>query len=128
MWMRLEMSKVYDFIKGCGPFFVLTVNENSPAGRPFGAIMEIENKLYISTADTKAVYKQLKENNNMQILALKPGTREWVRVTGIATECESKEIKERMLVECPILTKHYPTADAPHYNIFEVSVVDCEFN
>lgn len=121
------MSKVYDFIKECGAFFILTNNGEFPAGRPFGAIMELEDDLYIATADMKAVYKQLKENGNMQILALKPGTREWVRVTGIAEECDSLEIKERMLVECPVLTKHYPSADTPHYNVFKIRVVEVEF-
>ncbi len=121
------MSKVYDFIKDCGAFFVLTNNGEFPAGRPFGAIMEREDDLYIATADMKAVYKQLKENGKMQILALKPGTREWVRVTGIAEECDSLEIKERMLVECPVLTKHYPSADTPHYNVFKICVAEIEF-
>lgn len=69
------MRKAYDFIKECGAFFVLTLNENYPAGRPFGAIVESDDKLYISTADTKAVYKQLRKIGNIQILALKPATR-----------------------------------------------------
>lgn len=30
------MSKAYDFLKECGAFFVLTVNGDCPAGRPFG--------------------------------------------------------------------------------------------
>ncbi len=122
------MSKEYEFIKECGSFFVLTINNDFPAGRPFGAIMEIDNDLYIATADMKAVYKQLKENPKMQLLALKNGTREWMRVTGIATECEDMTIKEKMLIECPVLTKHYPTADTPHYNIFKVSVLHTECN
>ncbi len=79
------MSQAYEFIKECGAFFVLTINNDFPAGRPFGAIMEYEDKLYIAIANTKAVYNQLKDNSNMQILALKSGTRSWVRVSGVAT-------------------------------------------
>ena len=122
------MSKEYEFIKECGSFFVLTINNDFPAGRPFGAIMEIDNDLYIATADMKAVYKQLKTNPNMQLLTLKNGTRDWLRVTGIATECNDIAIKEKMLTECPVLTKHYPTADTPHYNIFKISVLHTECN
>ncbi len=120
------MSKEYEFIKECGSFFVLTINNDFPAGRPFGAIMEIDNDLYIATADMKEVYKQLKTNPNMQLLALKNGTRDWVRVTGIATECEDITIKEKMLIECPVLTKYYPTADTPHYNVFKITVLHTE--
>ena len=122
------MSKICDFIKECGVFYVLTVNGDFPAGRPFGAIMEYEDKLYIATADTKAVYKQLKDHANMQILALKPGTRSWVRVNGIATECNDIAIKQRMLDECPVLSKHYPSADTAHYNLFAITITDIDFN
>lgn len=31
------MSKAYEFLKECGAFFVLTLNGEYPAGRPFGA-------------------------------------------------------------------------------------------
>ena len=122
------MSKAYDFIKKCGTFFVLTVNNNFPAGRPFGAIMEYKDKLYIATAVTKAVYKQLRRNANMQILALKPGTRRWVRVSGVATECCDIAIKQRMLNECPVLSRHYNSADMPHYNVFAITITETEFS
>ena len=122
------MSQAYEFIKECGAFFVLTINNDFPAGRPFGAIMEYEDKLYIATADTKAVYNQLKDNSNMQIIALKSGTRSWVRVSGIATECNDITIKQRMLDECPVLSKHYTSADMPHYNVFAIAVAETEFN
>lgn len=118
------MSKICEFLKECGPFFVLTVNEDAPAGRPFGAVMEYDNDLYISTADGKAVYKQLKSNEKMQIVALKPGTREWVRINGIAKECISIDIKRMMLKECPVLTNHYSSPEDPHYCVFLIKVVD----
>lgn len=49
------MSMTYDFLKECGVFYVLTLNGNFPAGRPFGAVMEHEGDLYISTGDMKDV-------------------------------------------------------------------------
>lgn len=122
------MSKAYDFIKECGVFYVLTVDNNAPAGRPFGAIMEYNEKLYIATSHTKPVYKQMKENSNIQLLALKPGTRSWCRVSGTAAETADISLKQMMLDECPILSKHYPTADAENYNLFEITVTNAELN
>ena len=122
------MSRIYEFIKECGSFWVLTVNNDFPVGRPFGAIMEYDGGLYISTADNKAVYTQLKENEKMQITALKPGTREWVRVSGIASECTDINMKQLMLDTCPVLSKHYASADAPHFSLFRVDVISSEFN
>ena len=121
------MSQTYDFIKECGTFFVLTQNNDFPAGRPFGAIMEYNNFLYISTADTKEVYKQLSEHNKMQIIALKSGTRDWIRISGVATECFDQAIKQKMLEECPVLSKHYPSTNAPHFNLFQIEITKSEF-
>ena len=57
------MSKVYEFLKECGYFYVLTFNEDFPAGRPFGAVMEYNNKLYISTNNENQAHKQLRKNS-----------------------------------------------------------------
>lgn len=122
-----NLSKIYDFLKECGTFYVLTINGDFPAGRPFGAVMEYNDNLYISTADTKAVYKQLKEHSNIQIISLKPGTREWVRINGIVKECDDIEIKEKMLEECPALTKHFPTPNTLHYAVFQLKIFDFMF-
>ncbi|MBQ8507018.1 MAG: pyridoxamine 5'-phosphate oxidase family protein [Clostridia bacterium] len=122
------MRKVYEFIRDCGVFFVLTADQNIPSGRPFGAIMEHNGDLYIATSDTKVVYRQLKENGNVQILALKPGTRNWLRASGFASECSDLDTKQKMLDECPVLHKHYAGTDAKHYSIFCIKVEKYEFN
>lgn len=122
------MSKEYEFLKQCGYFYVLTINEAFPAGRPFGAVMECGKKLYIATHDGNNVHKQLRKNGNIQIIAKKDGTREWLRITGQATECNDISMKEKMLEECPILSKHYPSADYEHYLLFQIEILNSEFN
>lgn len=117
---------IIKFIKECSVFFVLTIDNDRPVGRPFGAIMECNNELYISTSDTKKVYTQLKNNSNMQIIALKNGTRNWVRIDGEAEECLEISIKQKMLEECPALIKHFPTADTPHYSVFKIRIKQIE--
>lgn len=116
-----------DFLKECSSFFVLTLNESAPAGRPFGAIMEHEGRLYIATSDMKDVYRQLRSCSAMQIVALKAGTREWLRLNGHATECNDPAIKQKMLEECPVLTKHYTSPDSPYYCLFAIEVSDFTF-
>lgn len=122
------MSKVYDFLKECGCFYVLTINGDFPAGRPFGAVMEYNGKLYIATNDGNHAHRQLRENGNIQILAKKEGTREWGRITGKAAECNDIEMKRKMLEECPILSKHYSSAESEHYLLFQIEVIDVEFH
>ena len=53
------MSKAYEFLKECGAFFVLSINGDYPAGRPFGAVMEVGDDLYLSTNDMNDAHKQI---------------------------------------------------------------------
>lgn len=122
------MSKTYDFLKKCGCFYVLTINGDFPAGRPFGAVMEYGDKLYISTNDGNNAHNQLRENGNIQIVAKKENSREWIRITGKATECTDIEMKGKMLDECPILSKHFLSAEDKHYLLFQVDLINTEFN
>lgn len=101
------MSKEYEFIKECGVFFVSTINGTTPATRPFGAIMEIGNDFYVSTGKSKDVFKQILNSSSTQIVALKHGTRSWVRVTGIAEIIEDESLNQQMLDENPVLSKRF---------------------
>lgn len=122
------MSKICDFLKRCECFYVLTINKGFPAGRPFGAIMEHNKKLYISTSDKNQVHSQIIKNGNIQIIAKETGTRNWLRITGKATECTKLEIKQKMLQECPQLLKHFSSANSEHYLLFQIEILNTEFN
>lgn len=120
------MSIAYDFLKECGAFFVLTMNGEYPAGRPFGAVMEVGEDLYLSTNDMNQAHKQMRENEHIQIVAKKPASREWIRITGIAAECDDKVLKQRMLTECPILQKRFADVGTEHFLLFKVHVENVE--
>ena len=120
------MSKAYEFLKECAPFFVLTINGDYPAGRPFGAVMEVGEDLYLSTNDMNEAHKQIRENEHIQIVAKKPDSREWIRITGTSEECDSLELKAKMIEECPILRRHYDSPEAEHFLMFKVKVENVE--
>ena len=120
------MSKAYEFLKECGSFFVLSINGEYPAGRPFGAVMEVGEDLYLSTNDMNQAHKQMRENEHIQIVAKKPATREWIRITGLAIECDYKDLKQRMLEECPILQQRFVSVGMEHFIMFKVKVENVE--
>lgn len=122
------MSKSYEFLKSCGVFYVLTINEGCPAGRPFGAVMEYKDRLYFSTASGKDVYRQLTEHPNIQLLALKAGTRDWIRINGKALETKDLEIKQKMLEECPALTKRFSSPACEGYAVFRIEEKEAYLN
>lgn len=122
------MSKTYEFLKECGVFYVLTINDDYPAGRPFGVVMEVGENLYISTNDFNQAHKQLRENGHIQILGKKANSREWIRITGIAEECNDKSLRHKMYDENPILQRHHDSADAKHFLMFKIKVENVELN
>lgn len=114
------MSKTFDFLKDCGVFWVSTVNGDRPAARPFGAVMERRGQLYISTSNRKEVYAQLKEHPAVQITALRPHSREWIRISGTAVETLSPEDKHSMFQECPVLSTRYGSPDCEFFALFRI--------
>lgn len=122
------MSKAYEFLKECDCFYVLAINKGFPAGRPFGAVMEHGGKLFISTNNKNEAHKQLRSNGNIQIVAKKEDLRQWIRITGKATECSNIKIKQKMLKECPILSKHFSSAENEHFLLFQIDILSTEFN
>ena len=120
------MTKAYEFLKECGAFFVLTVNGDCPAGRPFGAVMEDGKYLYLSTNDLNEAHKQIRLNGNIQIVAKKPDSREWIRISGVAAECKDQALKDRMLEECPILKQRFGAVGFEHFILLRVAVSDIE--
>ena len=120
------MSKAYEFLKECGFFYVLTINGDYPAGRPFGAVMEVGDDLYLSTNDFNQAHIQMRNNSHIQIIAKKPQGREWIRITGLASECNDPALKQKMYEETPILKKHHESSEAEHFLMFKVTVEKVE--
>jgi uncharacterized pyridoxamine 5'-phosphate oxidase family protein len=61
------------------------------------------------------------QNPNIQIVALKKESREWIRINGKAIE--TKELKEKriMLKECPILSKRFDSESNEHFALFKIT-------
>ena len=77
------MSKVYDFLKEAGVFFLATTDGSQPKLRPLGAVLEEDGKVIFGVGDFKNVYKQMLANPLVEIAACKPDGH-WLRYTGKA--------------------------------------------
>jgi len=120
--------KSIDFLKN-KTFYLATIKDNMPILRPFGAIMEFENKIYFITSNTKKVYKQIIQNPNICICACDEN-RKWVRINGIAKQDHRKIAKQNMLNQNPVLLerKRYTSADDPTMALFYIGNMVVEFN
>lgn len=103
------MKEVQEFLKECGVYYLATVEGDQPRVRPFGTAEIFEEHLYIQTGKKKDVFKQISENNNVEICAFKDGR--WIRVTGKLVLDDRVEAKKYMLDMNPDLRGMYNELD-----------------
>jgi uncharacterized pyridoxamine 5'-phosphate oxidase family protein len=103
------MEKTVKFLNDAKVFFVSTINGDKPEVRPFGALNVYNGRLYITTSNTKDVYKQIMMNNNVAISAVLDG--EWIRISAKLVNDDSLDAKKSMLDANPNLRAMYNEND-----------------
>jgi uncharacterized pyridoxamine 5'-phosphate oxidase family protein len=102
------MDTVFEFIKANPVFHIATVDGDKARVRPFGFIMKRNNTLYFCTNKTKDVYKQLKQNPDIEISDMGSDGNTWLRIRGRIAFDETRETKVQAFKEAPNLLKLYP--------------------
>ena len=103
------MEEVQKFLKECGVYYLATIDGNQPRVRPFGTAEIFEGKLYIQTGKKKDVFKQIEENNVVELSGFKDGR--WIRVSGKLVVDDRVEAKKDMLDKNPNLRGMYNEND-----------------
>jgi uncharacterized pyridoxamine 5'-phosphate oxidase family protein len=104
------MKEVYDFLKGCGNYYLATVEGDQPRVRPFGSLAIFEGKIYFQTGKIKDVSKQMAANPRIEICAF-DGKGAWIRVQAVAVDDPRKEAKQFLLDAHPELKSMYSADD-----------------
>jgi uncharacterized pyridoxamine 5'-phosphate oxidase family protein len=105
-----ELRGIYDFLKGCGNYYLATVEDDQPRVRPFGSLAIFEGRLYFQTGKVKDVSKQMSANPKIEICAY-DGKGDWVRVQAVAIEDDRREAKQFLLDAHPELKGMYSADD-----------------
>ena len=113
------MNKIVEFLNDTKIFYLATIDGDKPRVRPFGAVMEKDGKIYFCTNNQKDVYRQMQKNPNIEISATKENG-DWLRLSGQAVFDSSKDTKQTMLDECPVLKTMY-SADDGKFEIFYIT-------
>ena len=101
------MNRISEFIDEAGIFYLATEDGKQPKVRPLGAHVEQDGKVYFTVGDFKEVYRQMKENPLVEIVAFTPADRKWLRYTGKAVFEENEAAREAVFEELPHLRKVY---------------------
>ncbi len=97
-----SMDEVVGFLSECTPFYVATVDGDTPRVRPFGFVMNYEGKLIFACNDRMQVYQQLKSNPKFEISATNKAYQS-VRINGKAEFITNRETKEAVVGRAPSL-------------------------
>ncbi|MCC8023814.1 MAG: pyridoxamine 5'-phosphate oxidase family protein [Clostridium sp.] len=113
------MNRIVQELKAIGVFYIATEDGEQPRVRPFSSVTEFEGNLYICSNNTKDFYKQVAQNQKVEICGMgKEGT--WVRITG-KLFCDNRdEARAAMLADPTGPSELYKVGDG----IFEVFRVD----
>ena len=103
------MEEVQKFLKGCGVYYLATIDDGKPKVRPFGTAEIFEGHLYIQTGKKKDVSKQIQNNPFVELCAFKDGS--WIRVSGKLIRDDRLEAKKDMLDKNPNLRGMYNEND-----------------
>lgn len=103
------ITAVNAFLTEAGVFWLATADGAQPKARPLGLHLDLDGRLLFTVGDFKEVFRQLKANPLVEIVAIN-AQNEWLRLTGKAVE-ESAEDEARYQAICleqaPYLAAEY---------------------
>lgn len=113
------MSKIGDFLKATGTFFLATADGDTPKLRPLGLFIEESGRIIFGVGDFKAVYRQLSANPKAEIVACKPDGH-WLRYSGRAVFETDPKYEEAALEAMPGLKNVYNEKTGYHLMMFHL--------
>lgn len=100
------VQKVDNFLTETKVFFLASTEGKQPHLRPLGMHFVMDGKLWFGVGDFKQVYKQLKKNPRVEIVALKKDNH-WLRYTGRAVFTKDPKYEQAALEMFPYLRNIY---------------------
>ena len=91
------MNRIVEELRKVKVFYIATIDGNQPRVRPFGSIVEFEGHAYICSGNFKEFYKQIKENNNVELCGMYPDGMSWLRLSASLEEDNRIEIQQAIL-------------------------------
>lgn len=120
------VAEAYQFIRGCGYFFLATDAESKPNQRPMGMIYCDDKILYIGTDRRKKLYSEIMKNPCISIASYNLHARRWVRILGEVFEETSNEICNAMKDSFPMIQQQYSSEDENFFTVLGVKTSSIE--
>ena len=99
------MEKAFDFLSGHKDVAFATVEQDKPKIRVFQIMRQEGHTLYFATSPRKEVYRQLRENPHVELLAMDGDIS--VRLTGRAVFDVPDALAREIYADNPVLSRLY---------------------
>ena len=119
---QVSAKECCKFIRECGYFFLATSFEERPRLRPMGMIYANEKALFIATDRRKSVYKDLRNNSQVELASYNLNSRRWIRIHGVMQEEASIRIREEMVELYPMIKQEYSGENEVFFAIFRLDM------
>ena len=114
------MKDVYEFLSCNTVQYLATIDRNGlPKVRPFMMLAIHEDKFYFAVGADKEVYKELKNNPNLEVAASSP-TFDWLRISGKAVFIDDVELKNKLTQETDISESTYKNNNSSDFEVFYI--------
>lgn len=105
------LQEIKNYLTDCRVFYLATVDGDQARVRPFGVSEIYNGRLYLMTAKSKDVFKQLVANPKFELSATKDNGAEWIRVSGKLVNDDDVVMKQYILDQNPELKDFYQADD-----------------
>lgn len=112
-------EKVNEFLDRAGVWFFLTTDGTQPKGRPFRFHLLKDGIIYFGTGTFKNVFRQMKANPRVEVLAVCENT--FLRYDGEAIFEESDDLAAAVLANAPAMQKIYNDATGYKLGMFHLA-------
>ena len=116
------MQKALEFLRDHNEVAFATSDGHLPKLRIFQIMRQEGHVLYFATSARKAVYRELKESPNVEILAYADNIS--VRCAGMVNFDVDDETKRWIFEHNPVLPRLYPSYDAMEYFRLPIAEMD----
>ena len=93
-------KKVFDFLEKAGTFYLATVEGDQPRVRPYGAMLYLEEIIYIMAFGKSNSTRQIAQNQKAEICAFKGQT---LRIECKLVEDNRPEVGKALVDKMPVL-------------------------
>jgi uncharacterized pyridoxamine 5'-phosphate oxidase family protein len=119
-WNGIGKQDFVSFFKENPVCYLATADNGKPSVRPVQLMFESEGKLYFCTANTKNMYKQMKNRPICGASGFVKGYVTTLRINGEVKFSNDFSIKERVIKENALVRSIYKTPDNPVFEIFYI--------